>query len=127
MKKLLTLTVCLLFSCAFAQDRGFRSEGREFYLGYIQPSFTDFAPFNTPPFFKVYAVINSYEDNEVGVSYFDPATRKEGYPTDYKVKARQTVYIPLDLQQMRMKDPGDVSGEFKSAHVVAQRPVSVQF
>src|SRR5687767_5951053 len=111
MKKLLALTICLLFSCAYAQDRGLRSEGREFYLGYIHPSFNDFADTNVTKFFKVYALVSSFEDNEVAVSYFDELTKKEGYPTIYQIKARQTVYIPLDHRVMRMKNPGDIAGE----------------
>ncbi len=127
MKNLLALTICLLFSCAYAQDRGFHSVGREFYLGYLHPSYTEFASAQVAQQSKVFAFVSSFEDNEVGVSYFDPLTKKEGFPVVYPIKARQTTQISLDREQMRMKNPGDVPGEYKSAHIVSRRPVTVQF
>jgi hypothetical protein len=127
MKYILSLTLSLLFSAVFAQGSGFRSEGREFYLGYLHPSYSDVAPDEVKPFYKVYALISSFEDNEVSLSYFDALTKKEEYPTIYKLKGRQTTQILLDHNWMKMKNPGELTGEFKSCHIISQRPISVQF
>jgi hypothetical protein len=127
MKKLLLsgLLFLSLTQCIFAQ--GIPSEGKDFYLGYIHPTFNDVVPAWTAGYFRVYAYVSSFQDNTVSVSYFDPQSKKEGFPNNYPVKARQTTQIALDRTQIQMENPGDIAGEFKSCHITSKRPINVQF
>jgi hypothetical protein len=125
-----SLLLCFLFALSFmqtAQAQGIPSEGKDFYLGYIHPTFNDVVPAWTAGYFRVYAYVSSFQDNTVSVSYFDPLTKREGYPNNYPVKARQTTQIALDRTQMQMKSPGDIAGEFKSCHITSKKPINVQF
>lgn len=128
MKKLLLFAgLAILFATRLALAQGISSEGKDFYLGYIYPTFNDVVPPQTGGYFRVYAYVSSSQDNIVSVSYFDPISKQEQYPWTYTVKARQTTQIPLDRIRMKMKNPGDTAGEFKSCHLTARKPINVQF
>ncbi len=124
-----SLLLCLLFALGFVQtahSQGIPSEGKDFYLGFIYPPYNDVVYSQTAGYFRVYAYVSSFQNNTVSVSYFDPLTKKEGYPNNYPVAARQTTQIPLDRTQMLMRE-GDKPGEFKSCHITAKKPINVQF
>lgn len=107
--------------------QGIPSEGRDFYLGYIHPSYNDVVPDNTAGYFRTFALVSSYEDNVVSVSYFDPVTKKEESPSNFAVKARRAVQIPLDRVRMQMTGYGETGAEFKSCHLTAKKPIHVQY
>ncbi len=124
------LFVVLLFaSMSPAQQQGVPSEGKDFYIGFVYPSF------NKNPgqqgrdfhgFFGVYALVSSYEDNNiVKFSYFD-AGGSEVASVSKIIGARRAVQVPLDVASMKMSEPGDVP-EYKACHITSQKPVSVQY
>jgi hypothetical protein len=145
MKK--SLTICLLKYCilllillplisenTFAQKQGLSSDGKDFYIGYVYPSFNKYPSSNgrdVHGFFGVYALITSYDNNQVTVSYFDPIN---GNPSDeyetqkstYSVFAKQSIQIPLSTTMMQMSEPGD-SMEYKACHITSKKPISVQY
>ena len=101
--RLLMLVVLLIQGSALAQ--GLFSEGRDFYLGYIPPSHPSVLSGPALAEVKVYALVSSYTDNEIIVSYFDPGTGKEGAPVKYSVKAFRTVEVLLDQIKARPTEP----------------------
>lgn len=124
-----SLLLCVLFALSFSgiAYAQIPSEGRDFYLGYIYPSYNDYVAAGTGAYFKVFAYVSSFNDNYVEVSYFDPYTKKEEASTRYPIPARRTVAIQLDIQRMKMKEPGEIAGEFTSCHLKSKGPINVQF
>ncbi len=123
--------LALLSLMASAQDRGFRSEGREFYLGYLHPiagPYVGSGGGNTSSYakqYKVYALVSSYVDNTVELSYFS-ASGKEETSSPTQIAAGKTAHILLDQFRMQHDSIGD-NAAFLSCHLRAKRPVSVQF
>src|SRR5688500_8747392 len=106
MKRLIFLVLVLFGSGVLAQDRGFRSEGREFYLGMLWPTFINPWTAHTPlPHFQ-YAVISSYDDNVVTVSFFEKGTNKEVTST-FTIPAGTSKDVLLDKSLMRPDSLGD--------------------
>ncbi len=103
------------------------SEGRDFYLGFLNPSYNTIVAPLSAGFFRVYAYVSSYQNNVVTFSYFNQQTGKEEVSGSYQIQAGRTVQILLDFPRMQMTEPGDVAGEFRSCRVTAQKPVTVQF
>src|SRR5258706_11873105 len=62
-------------STLFAQTtQGISSDGRDFYIGYIQPEkLTEKTNNFNSQYTAAYALVSSYTDNVVTVSYFDNA------------------------------------------------------
>jgi len=116
----------LLFAATQTQAQGISTDGKDFYVGFVNPSFNRVAPASTVGYFRAYLIVGSYQDNTVSVSYFtDDAT--EDTVIKYKVQAKKSLQIQLDLTRIRMSDPGDLIKEYRSVHVTAEKPVSVQF
>ena len=117
----------LLFVCTSLRSQGIPAEGRDFYLGYLKPSYNRVVPEDTKKFFGIFAFVSAYQDTKVFVSYFDSVSGKESLPTEHFVKAKQTAEIPLDTNRMKMKDPGDIFAEYRSVHITSEHPVSVMY
>ncbi|MDP4231511.1 MAG: hypothetical protein Q8916_14020, partial [Bacteroidota bacterium] len=105
---------------------GVSSDGRDFYLGYIQPSYATVANPYVLAYFGSYALVSSYTDNSITVSYFDDATGYEFPAASYVIAARTSVEVPLSTVQMTMSDPGDLP-QYRACHIVSDHPVNVQF
>lgn len=119
--KRLVLIIILFSSSLLAQDRGFRSEGREFYLGYLHPRVGSFYE----NYFKVYAIVSSYEENEITVSYFSGGGVEQDF-RKYLITGGGIAQIQLDRLRMQTDTIGD-KAEYKSCHITAKRPVSIQY
>lgn len=127
MKHKAILAVILLFVCTSIRSQGIPAEGRDFYLGYLTPSFNRVVPEDTKKFFGIFAFVSAYQDTKVFVSYFDSTSGKESLPKEYFVKAGQTNEISLDTNRMKMKDYGDQFAEYRSVHITSEHPVSVMY
>ncbi len=126
MKKI--FLVFLLHSAFSSQvsAQGISTDGKDFYLGFMYPSFNRVIPAFSAGFFRVYAIISSYQDNTAYVSYFNnDGTETAAQP--YKIQARKAIQIPLSVPNMRMTDPGDLIKEYKALHITSKKPVTVQF
>ncbi len=123
----LLLLMTLAFSAPqFASAQGTPSEGKDYYLGFVNPSFNRVVPAFSAGFFRIYALISSFQDNTAYVSYFnEDGTETAGTPI--KLQKRKSVSVPLQSASMRMEDPGDLKKEYKAAHITAKKPINVQF
>ncbi len=126
---LILLSFCLLPELISAQQQGVPVDGKDFYIGFVYPSFN-----NNPGqqgrdfhgFFGVYALVSSYEDNNiVKFAYFD-AGGNEVASVSKVIRARSAVQVPLDIASMKMSEPGDIP-EYKACHITAKKPVNVQY
>jgi len=130
MKRTLSLLL-LVLSLAFVMPsnssaQGTPSEGKDYYIGFLYPSFNRVIPAFSAGFFRVYAIISSFQENTAYISYFN-ADGTEGSAQPYKIQARKAVQVPLSTASMKMTDPGDQLKEFKAAHITAKKPINVQF
>lgn len=107
-------------------SQGLNSDGREFYLGHINAPHAGVITTLAANQYRVYAIISSYTDQDVSVSYFNPQTGVETQPTQVAIDAYRSVAYPLDNVTMRMTLPGDMS-EFRSCHIVARDPITVHY
>jgi len=105
---------------------GVSSDGKDFYVGYVLPSYNRVANKSVKTFFGAYALVSSYTDNTVHVSYFDSLTGIETVPQSYKVTARTAIQILLDTNFMRMSERGDTI-ENAACHITADQPINVQY
>src|SRR5688572_23195671 len=76
------------------------TEGKDFYLGYSAPSYNSVVPVQSSGYFKTYAIINTFQDNTIYVSYFDRATGKEEAGEPYNMAKRSMLRLPLDNARM---------------------------
>ncbi|HEY6172008.1 MAG TPA: IgGFc-binding protein, partial [Candidatus Kapabacteria bacterium] len=129
MKHRVIFAVMSAFFILFASHvyaQGISTDGKDFYVGFVNPSFNRVVQANSANFFRVYLIVGSYQDNTVSISYFtDEGT--EDTVVKYKVQKRKSIQIQLDLTRIRMTDPGDLIKEYRSVHVTAESPISVQF
>lgn len=131
MKKILSrivsamVLVLPMISCA----QGITSDGRDYYLGLVYPSFNaqslNLYGKNVQGFFGVYALISSYDDNVVTVGYFDN-NGNEINKQKYNVMKRRAIQVPLDVAHMKPTTDGQ-QAEWKSCHITAIRDISVQY
>ncbi|MBS1902498.1 MAG: IgGFc-binding protein [Bacteroidetes bacterium] len=126
MKCILCALIVCVVSVSIGHTQGLTSEGRDFYLGYVEPSFVRQTFANTTnAYYGVYALVSSYDDAQVTVSYFDQ-NGSEHVSGTYQIAKRRSVQIPLDLSKMRMSLPGEVA-EYKACHLSANRPIAVTY
>ncbi|MDP4230443.1 MAG: T9SS type A sorting domain-containing protein [Bacteroidota bacterium] len=128
---LLLLIGTLLFAISRtqAQIQGIPSDGKDFYVGSVLPSYEKNQATSGRDFhgyFGQYVLISSYEgDNQVTISYFD-GSGTEILGQKNIISSRNSVQIALDRTEMRMTEPGDIP-EFHACHITAKKPISVQF
>src|SRR5579872_7407692 len=127
---LLLGTLFFLPEFAAAQQQGLPVDGRDFYLGFVNPTFN-----NNPPqladgdfrgFFGMFALISSYTDNTAMISYFDD-NGNESAPTPYPIFAKQGTAILLSKSKMQMSDTLGDFPEYRACHITAKRPINVQY
>jgi len=114
-----------------AQQQGIPSEGKEFYIGYVWPSFNknpnNSAGRNVSGFFSVEALISSFEDNNiVKISYFDPVTGAEIPSITKIVTAHNAVEVPLNQYAMKCDEPGE-KAQYRACHITSKKPINVQY
>jgi len=128
MKLLLATVFTTLFAISgYAQtSSGVSSDGRDFYVGMVPPSFNTVAAPDVLAFFGAYMLISSYADNTVNISYFDKKTGKESAPQIYHISARTGIQVLLDSAATAMYPKGD-SAEYASCHVTALSPINIQY
>src|SRR5688572_31144375 len=83
MKRIL-LTIMLLVSAASLYGQGTPSEGKDYYLGFIYPSYNTVIPAFSAGFFRIYAIVSSFQDNTAYVSYFNDNGVEEAAQPDRK-------------------------------------------
>lgn len=120
------LSIIVLGGRSYAQSLSLPADGKDFFVGYIYPSYNKVAHSSTGGFYGAYILVSSYSDNYITVSYFDRQTGVEVQGKRYVVPARTGIQIPLDLSQIKMADSGDVA-EYGACHVTADRAVNVEF
>jgi hypothetical protein len=120
------LTVIIAACSALSYGQGLTSEGREFYLGHIHGSHIDAVSAYSSAQMRVYAIVSSYTDNEVYISYFNPQSGVETQPNKFTIMAHRSVQVQIDDINMRVSEPGDV-GEFRSCHIVSKHPITVHY
>ncbi|HYM20174.1 MAG TPA: IgGFc-binding protein, partial [Candidatus Kapabacteria bacterium] len=130
MKKIVLSVLLLLSYFGIASAQGISSDGRDFYLGFLYPSFNStnaYSPYgNVLGFFGVYALISSYTDNQVTVSYFNLNTGAEEEIQSYNIMARRTVQVVLDINHMK-EDPDGEQIEWRACHITAKKPVTITY
>ena len=109
---------------------GINSDGRDFYIGYVYPSYNINPPSssgrNVAGFFNVLVLITCYDTNAiVKLSYFD-STGKETVAVSKLLYAHQGFSVALDQKAMLMSEPGDKS-EFKACHITSTKAINVQY
>ena len=81
---------------AAAPVYGITNDGKEFFLGMLNPSFTTVSSNSLQKYFQVYALVTTHYDNEISVSYFmDDGS--ETNPIRYRIQAKQSVKILLNV------------------------------
>src|SRR6188768_4197564 len=126
MKKIFLVFALFLTFSSQLKAQGLSTDGKDFYLGFLYPSFNRVIPAFSAGFFRVYAIISSYQDNTAYISYFnDDGTETAAQP--YKIQARKAVQAPLSVSSMKMQDPGDQKKEYRAVHITSKKPITVQF
>jgi hypothetical protein len=128
MKKLLIFLLVVLFSLpshAQVTSSGVSSDGRDFYVGFVNPSYNTVASPPVKAFFGAFVLVSSYTGSQVTVSYFDRKTGVEFTEGNFAIPGRTGIQIPLDLTHMFL-DTNDFL-DFAACHVTATSPVNVEF
>src|SRR5947209_16825120 len=126
MKYKAIVVLLLLVARAFSQPYGVQSDGKDFWVGYMFPSYNKVANPGTEGFYGAYLLISSYTQNRVTVSYFDRVTGVETPGMIFTLSARTGQQIQLSLDHVKMGDTGD-RPEYAACHVTAQRAINVEF
>ncbi len=122
---LFALLLILIAGQASAQY-SLSSDGKDFWVGYMYPSYNKVANASTDGFYGAYVLVSSYTDNFIQLSYFDKTSGVEMPAGRYKVLARTGIQIPLNIQAVKMNDTGEIP-EFTACHVTADRPINIEY
>lgn len=128
-KAFLIVSIAVLFALPLQaqSSSGVNSDGRDFYLGLMFPSYNKVASPATEAFWGAYALISGYGDKTtVRVSYFDPQTGVEIPGQRYFIPERTGIQVKLDSLHMVPSDAGDIA-EFRCCHITSDQPVNIQF
>jgi hypothetical protein len=124
--KLLLLFLGLIGASSASAQNGIPTEGREFFLGMLYPSYNAQKIGVIKQTYNIYALITSQTDNLITVSYYDSSTKEETAFSSYTLAANKTLIVPLDTGMMKMRNLGEYI-EYRSCHLVAKAPVSVVY
>jgi len=127
--KSLLLAFILVLSAQTAvqsQTYSLPGDGKDFFVGFVNPSYNKVAHPATVAFYGAYVLVSSYTDNHITISYFDKQSGVEMPGTRYYIPERTGIQIPLNTGFMLPNDTGDIA-EFCSAHITADRPINVEF
>lgn len=124
MKYILAVLLLIPFT-SYAQERGFYSEGREFFLGHLHPASHE-GNFFLSSEYVVYAVITGLTDARVTISYFD-ASGKETDATSHTVGPETQQQVPLSISSLHSNFlNGDVA-EYRACHITSDKPITVTY
>ncbi len=105
---------------------GVSSDGRDFYIGYVQPSYYNVLNQSWTGFFKTYALVSTYVDTKVTISYFDDATGVETTSDIYSIPAHTGKQVLFDLTKMTLSSTGEIP-QYRACHITSDHPVNVQY
>jgi len=128
MKTLLTCLLIAIFSIsvhAQTTSSGVSSDGRDFYVGFVNPSYNTVASPQVKAFFGAYVLISSFGSSRVTVSYFDRKTGAEFVAGTYFIPQRTGIQVPLDSAHIFL-DTNDFL-DYAACHITATSPVNVEF
>lgn len=98
--------------------------GREFFLGMIWPTYMNIANSSLVSKYATYALITTYYENTVYVSYYDQSG--ELTPKKYTMLPHTLLQVPLEYAKMRL-DSNPETPAYKAVHITSKNPVSVQY
>ncbi len=129
MKKIVVFVgILMLFLPILASAQLNSSEGRDYYVGLLYPSFMSqqLSPADSVlrGSYSASVMITSYYTNTVTLSYFD-SLGNESFRQSFAIPARGSIEVPLELKYMKMSDSGEVA-EYKACHIVAISSINVQ-
>ena len=128
--KLFFVLCAFAFSEASAQIQvspGVSSDGRDFYIGYIKPSYNNISGFSGAlGLYNALVLVSSYTESRITLSYFDDGTGAEITANSYHIPARSGIQVQLDLTKMTMSELGD-QPQYRACHITSDHPVNVQF
>src|SRR5690242_17755174 len=109
MKHIFTVLILLLLSVrAFSQALSVPSDGKDFWIGYMYPSYNKVANPTVEGFYGAYLLISAYTDAIVHVNYFDRTTGVEIPSGQYSMPERTGIQVPISLEYVKMQDTGDI-------------------
>src|SRR5438128_1233500 len=129
LSRLLIVAVLLTLSAQsriFSQTLSLPGDGKDFWVGYMFPSFNKVANPGTEGFYAPYLLISTYTQNLVTISYFDKRTGVELIRGSYNIPARTGIQVPMEIESVKMGDTGDAP-EFAACHVTAKRAINIEF
>jgi hypothetical protein len=124
----ITAFLCLFINLGNAQtSSGISSEGRDFYIAKVLPSFNKNPPTsgrNAGQFFSVSALITTaYDNSTVTISFFTPSGIEF---IGKKIIVNHSAQINFDSLLRTMKEPGDIP-EFNACHITSDYPINVVY
>ncbi|MDP4230323.1 MAG: hypothetical protein Q8916_07980, partial [Bacteroidota bacterium] len=120
------LLVLIAQTSLYSQTIALPGDGKDFFVGFMLPSYNKVAGAQTRGYYGAYLLISSYSDNKATVSYFDKTTGVETPGTVYSIAERTGIQVPINLQYVVLNDTGDVP-EFGAIHITAKRPINIEF
>jgi hypothetical protein len=118
----------ILFVCVFlvssSQAQGISSDGREFFVGVMTPSFPGFWNFKSLEHSASLVIVGT-QATTVRVSYVTGQDQEQG-ERSFSVGRNGALTVPLDLTMVQPSGPTEVP-QYKCCHVIADAPVSVRF
>ncbi|MEI8135032.1 MAG: choice-of-anchor D domain-containing protein [bacterium] len=104
---------------------GLTNDGREFFLGMLYPSYNFVSGAYVKPDFRVFALLSTYYDNDVSVSYFN-SNGTETTPQKYHITKGSSLKLPLLVSMMQMDTASDVTA-YRSCHIRSTYPLTVYY
>src|SRR5258708_29091739 len=99
--KILAVALIMLLSAQTAvksQTYSLPGDGKDFFIGFVNPSYNTVANSSVLAFFGAYALVSSYTDNHVTISYFDKQTGVEVMEARYSIPERTGIKLPLNMK-----------------------------
>lgn len=127
-KSLLAALLLLLLAqtAIHSQTLSLPGDGKDFFVGYMYPSYNKVANTSTVGFYGASLLISTYTDNNVTIWYFDRTLGFEVMAGRYRIPSRTGIQVALDMTHVLMTDTVEIP-EFCAVHVTADRPINVQF
>jgi len=128
--RLLIIAILFLLSAQstplFSQNLSLPGDGKDFWVGYMYPSYNKVGNATTAGFYGAYLLISTYTNNNVTVNYFDHTSGAELLVGQYYIPARTGIQVPINIAQVIMPDAGDVA-LYTAIHVTALRAINVEY
>src|ERR1044072_2364594 len=103
-KFLIALLVLLSAQALYSQTLSLPGDGKDFWVGYMYPSYNKVANPTTEGFYGASLLISTYSDNQVQVWYFNRSTGVEIQAQQFSIPARTGKQVPIDLTSVKMDD-----------------------